>query len=69
MKNHNSKLDHSTFHNWINYPNKTTRKCTICGCIMKRTYSNSEGKSTVTYERNNILYNEFLPCIKFNQNI
>lgn len=69
MKNSNKNMDRSNFHSWINFPNKRNRKCTVCGCIQYATYSNATGKITTIYIKNNITYNEFIPCIKPNYNI
>ena len=50
--------DRNTFHSWINWPNNTTKKCTVCGCILKKNGSQS------TYELNGIVSHEFIPCKK-----
>ena len=56
MKNHNSKMDRSTFHSWINWPTKTHKKCTKCGCMVH--YENR----TRIYEHNGVRQEEFIPC-------
>lgn len=52
-------------HSWINYPNTNNRKCTVCG-TMKRT-TTVKGINKVTYEKNNIIYDEYIECIPKNK--
>lgn len=66
MKNSNKNKDHSKFHRWINYPNKSNRKCTICGCLYHATHSNATGKNTITYTKNDIESTTFIDCVKPN---
>ncbi len=64
MGKSNKNMDRSTFHTWINWPNKSKRKCLICGCIITYTHSNATGKTSATYVRDGITSEEFIPCRK-----
>lgn len=58
-------MDRSTFHSWINFPNSANRKCTVCGCMLRKT-SHNKGINILTYERNGVVSEVFIPCVKFN---
>jgi len=43
-------------HSWINWPNKATRKCTVCGCIYR--YANDK----FSYELNGEVFDKYIEC-------
>lgn len=51
------KRDRSLDHAWINWPNNYRRKCTRCGITI------IDSKPPI-YEKEHIIYNEWIPCIK-----
>lgn len=50
-------------HSWINYPNLGTRRCTRCGCI-KKVHGTNKGVTNITYERNGVIHDSYIPCIE-----
>lgn len=56
------RISGQVLHNWINWPNSSTIKCTKCGCIKKTVTVNR--KTIATYEFNNKIYTEWIPCKK-----
>lgn len=52
-------------HTWINYPTRSIRKCTRCGCIVKDNMILSDGKKGKLYTKHFIEYEHVAPnCIK-----
>jgi len=52
-------------HSFMNYPTSSTKKCTRCGMIKKTRGGKSGYGTTVIFELNGIIYNEYQPCKTF----
>lgn len=50
------------WHLWINWPDKSHKKCLKCGCLYS--VRQSKGKNIFCYEKDGEKYDHFINCIE-----